>query len=96
MKRELDGSLTQLPPCYGVTLKPGELVVSYSAGGGGYGSPLERDPAQVLHDLREGWISTERAGSVYGLATTGSLAEGTLAVDEAATRSLRASMRQAH
>ncbi|WP_159715961.1 hydantoinase B/oxoprolinase family protein [Geminicoccus flavidas] len=95
MKRELDGSLTNLPPCYGVTLKPGELVVSYSAGGGGYGSPLERDPARVLHDLMEGWISEERARSVYGLVTTGSLADGTLAVDEAATRSLRVSLRQA-
>jgi N-methylhydantoinase B len=96
MKRERDDSLTTLPPCYGVTLAPGEFVVSYSAGGGGYGSPLERDPARVLHDLAEGWISAERARSVYGLVTTGSLAEGTLAIDLAATQSLRASLRQAH
>jgi N-methylhydantoinase B len=67
LKRELDGSLTELPACYGVRLEPGERVVSYSSGGGGYGSPLEREPARVLHDLREGWISKERAEEVYGI-----------------------------
>jgi N-methylhydantoinase B len=54
LKRELDGSETVLPGCYGVTLKPGERVIFYSSGGGGYGSPLDRDPGRVPHDLREG------------------------------------------
>ena len=66
-KRELDGSLTQLPACHGVTLRPGERVLSYSAGGGGYGPPWERDPARVKHDLDEGWITRERAAKVYGV-----------------------------
>ena len=30
-------------------------------GGGGYGDPLERDPDLVTEDLREGYISAERA-----------------------------------
>ena len=34
-----DGALTDLPDCHGVTLEPGERIVSYSAGGGGYGPP---------------------------------------------------------
>jgi N-methylhydantoinase B len=91
MKRELDDSLTVLPPCYGVTLQPGERVVSYSAGGGGYGSPLQRDLARVLHDLREGWISVERAEKIYGVVVT-----GTQELDLAATEALRAAMRAAH
>jgi N-methylhydantoinase B len=66
-KRELDGSLTDLPGCHGVTLEPGERIVSYSAGGGGYGPPWERDPASVKHDVDEGWITRERAAEVYGL-----------------------------
>jgi N-methylhydantoinase B len=67
-KRARDGSLTRLPACGGVEMAPGETVVSISTGGGGYGSPLERDPARVKHDLDEGWISRERAERVYGLA----------------------------
>jgi N-methylhydantoinase B len=96
MKRERDGSLTLLPACYGVTLEPGERVVSHSAGGGGYGSPLERDPARVLHDLREGWISAERAGEVYGVVTVGTAADDTLAVDAVATKARRSWMREGH
>ena len=44
-----------------VELQPGERIVSVSAGGGGYGDPLERAPERVLHDVREGWVSPERA-----------------------------------
>ena len=89
-KRGRDGS-----PCYGVALEPGEFVVSHSAGGGGYGPPFERDPGRVLHDLREGWITAVRARSVYGVVTTGDAADDTLAVDAAATQSLRSQMRAA-
>jgi N-methylhydantoinase B/oxoprolinase/acetone carboxylase alpha subunit len=87
LKRELDGSLTQLPACHGVTLRPGERVLSYSAGGGGYGPPWERDPARVKHDLDEGWITRERAAKVYGVVL-----DDAEAVDEAATRAKRAAL----
>ncbi len=96
MKREHDGSLTDLPACYGVTLRPGERVVSYSAGGGGYGPPVERDTARVLHDIAEGWISTGRAAEIYGVVTSGSIADDTLAVDPVATAARRASLREGH
>jgi N-methylhydantoinase B len=86
-KRELKGELTQLPACYGLTLKPGEMVVSHSSSGGGYGSPLERTASRVLHDVREGWVSPDRARDVYGVIFSG---EGeALVVDEAATERLR-------
>ncbi|EWY39567.1 hydantoinase [Skermanella stibiiresistens SB22] len=92
-KREKDGGLTILPACYGATLEEDEWIVSYSSGGGGYGSPLEREPERVLHDLREGWITAGRARDVYGLVTTGSAEDDSLAVDWAATETLRTTAR---
>lgn len=91
LKREQDGSLTVLPACHGVTLVPGEQVVSRSAGGGGYGAPTEREPERVLDDVLEGWISKERARSVYGVAIE---AQGaSMTIDRAATAALRAGQR---
>jgi N-methylhydantoinase B len=90
MRRDRDDVITDLPACHGAELKGGETIISHSSGGGGYGSPLERDPARVLHDLREGWISAQRASDIYGLVTTGSAVDDSLAVDQAATLARRA------
>lgn len=46
----------------------------------------------MLHDVSEGWITAERAKSVYGVLTTGDADTDTLAVDEPATQALRAKM----
>ena len=35
--------------------------------GGGYGDPLDRDPARVLEDVRGGVVSVASAGSMYGV-----------------------------
>ncbi len=94
-KRERDGSLTTLPACYGVTLEPGEFVVSHSAGGGGYGRPTLRDPERVMADLRERWITADRARATYGVVATGEAATDSLLLDEAATRKLRDTMMSA-
>ena len=37
------------------------------AGGGGYGDPLQRDPALVLGDLMEEKITVTRAREAYGV-----------------------------
>jgi N-methylhydantoinase B len=75
--KRADGTLVPVPGCAEVVVAPGEAMVSISCGGGGYGSPLERDPSLVLDDVREGWITRTRAGSIYGviLADDGALAE---------------------
>jgi N-methylhydantoinase B len=86
-KREQDGSLTRLPNCFGVKLEPGEFVVSHSAGGGGYGSPLDRSVDRVLDDVREGYVGIERAREVYGVAIAGEADQ--LSVDAEATATLR-------
>ncbi|MEZ5905459.1 MAG: hydantoinase B/oxoprolinase family protein [Geminicoccaceae bacterium] len=92
-RRNRDGSLTELPACHGLTLAPGERVVSHSAAGGGYGSPLDRDPELVLRDVAEGWVSAERASTVYGVVLTGEASADRLAIDLAATDQRRADLR---
>jgi N-methylhydantoinase B len=69
---------------------PGEAIVSLSAGGGGYGVPLARDPGLVLEDVIEGWISATRAREAYGVVLSGN-AElwETVTVDEGATEAER-------
>ena len=36
-----------------------------TGGGGGYGAPAERDPAAVLADVRDGYISEAHARAHY-------------------------------
>jgi N-methylhydantoinase B len=57
-----------LPPKIS-TLVPADTVVTAELpGGGGYGSPAARDPARVLEDVREGYVSLEQARAAYGVA----------------------------
>ncbi|MGH9014216.1 MAG: hydantoinase B/oxoprolinase family protein [Acidimicrobiia bacterium] len=75
--------------CQGVLLDTGESLVYEFGGGGGWGDPLERDPAAVLEDVWDEMVSIEGARRDYGVVVTGSLEGMDLAVDEAATTSLR-------
>ena len=58
------------------------------AGAGGWGDPLERDPAMVLHDVRNEFVSERAAREDYGVVLAGAV------VDAAATAALRARLRQ--
>ncbi len=60
-----DGGREQLEGCAQVTLNDGELILSISCGGGGYGPPQEREPGAVAGDVAEGWITAERAERIY-------------------------------
>jgi N-methylhydantoinase B len=71
-------------------LKPGDAYRLRSGGGGGYGSPLERDLASVRNDVQQGYVSLAAAREHYGIVIDAQ----TFEVDEAATQQLRASMRQ--
>ena len=62
-------------------------------GGGGWGSPLDRDPQAVLDDVLDEYVSMEGAERDYGVVLTGSLEDLTLAVDEEATATVRAQRR---
>jgi N-methylhydantoinase B len=54
----------------GVAIRAGDIVVMQSAGGGGYGEPLAREPDRVRDDVRAGYVSPERARLGYGVLLT--------------------------
>jgi len=54
----------------GVAIGAGDIVVMQSAGGGGYGDPLAREPDRVRDDVRAGYVSPERARLGYGVLLT--------------------------
>jgi N-methylhydantoinase B len=67
-------------------LRAGGAATFHTAGGGGWGDPLARDPALVAADVRDGYVSAEAARAEYGVVVDP--ASG--AVDAAATAALRA------
>ena len=64
-------------------------------GGGGFESPLLRDPEAVREDVLDEYVSVEAARERYGVVLTGSVEDGDLAVDAdtAHARALRAEAR---
>jgi N-methylhydantoinase B len=74
--------------------EPGERYAYRYGGGGGWGDPLEREPQKVLEDVLDEYVSEEGARRDYGVVLTGSPKDLDLAVDEPATRTLRAEMRR--
>ncbi|MGD9113817.1 MAG: hydantoinase B/oxoprolinase family protein [Desulfobacterales bacterium] len=53
----------------GLTLcRNGDIIQFHSAGGGGYGDPLEREPDAVVADVFNGYVSIDRALEDYGVA----------------------------
>jgi N-methylhydantoinase B len=71
----------------GFPLELGDVLLMESSGGGGFGDPLERDPARVAADVGEGYVTSAAAEAIYGVV----LREG--APDAAATAARRASLR---
>jgi len=68
----------------GFRLVKDDMLVLQSAGGGGYGDPLERPVERVVGDLRDGYISPAACRERYGVVVRDGLE-----VDSAATASLR-------
>ena len=72
-----------------IQVRPGDLLIFDTWGGGGWGDPLARDPALVATDVKRGLVTVEGAKR-YGVVLT---AGG--AVDTVATEALRDSLRKA-
>ena len=66
---------------------PGDIIHIHSPGGGGRGSPLEREPERVLLDVERGYVSSNAAEALYGVV----IRDG--AVEIVATRARRAALR---
>jgi N-methylhydantoinase B len=77
---------------------PESRVIIRSAGGGGWGDPLEREPLRVIDDIRDGFVSIEAAKSEYGVVAKviGKGGLDAIQLDADATRRLRQEMRTAH
>ncbi|MFE1801485.1 hydantoinase B/oxoprolinase family protein [Streptomyces sp. NPDC059517] len=71
-----------------VSIRDGDVLVQWIAGGGGYGDPLLRDPRLVAADVRDGYVTEETARRTYGVVVT----DGT--ADETATTRARAALRE--
>ncbi|MBV8169701.1 MAG: hydantoinase B/oxoprolinase family protein, partial [Alphaproteobacteria bacterium] len=69
-----------------VTVQPGDVIRITSAGGGGRGDPLDREPERVLTDVQRGFVSAAKAREEYGVV----IVDG--AIDAAATKALRGDM----
>ena len=68
-----DGEAIDFPTPGKVTghpIRAGDVVVMESAGGGGFGDPLARDPERVRRDVVGGYVSAERAREGYGVVLT--------------------------
>jgi N-methylhydantoinase B len=68
-----------------IRIEAGDAITVMTPGGGGYGDPLERDPALVARDVRRGYYTIEQARERFGVA----LDPATLEIDPAATSRLR-------
>jgi N-methylhydantoinase B len=84
-----DGTEEELPSkVENVPVASGDKLVFSTAGGGGLGDPLERDPEQVATEVRRGLVSEAAAVEEYGVILT----DG--AVDDTATEQQRADMHE--
>jgi N-methylhydantoinase B len=69
---------------YRTPVRIDDRIVASSAGGAGFGLAVERDPAAVLEDVLDGYVTIEAAEALYRVT----IADG--AIDEARTAALRA------
>jgi N-methylhydantoinase B len=90
---DADGSETATEPVGDSLLAAGQWIRGIESGGGGYGDPLDREPAAVLKDVLEHWVSPEAARDVYGVVLVEDGPAGGFTVDEPASTERRAALR---
>ena len=95
----LDGQERGQPKAL-LTLRPDQRVQLNLPGGGGFGDPLDRDPAMVLADVVEGYVSVAGAERDYGVVIRYTGAAERMVrlpedyqIDEDATEALRSERR---
>lgn len=64
---KVDGKVIKLRSKQTIRVEKGDVFIIKTAGGGGYGAPLEREPGLVLADLKEGYITLDQAYKEYGV-----------------------------
>lgn len=61
-----DGSSEKYAFASGITVNTDDVIRIHTGAGGGVGDPKQRDRAEIAEDIRNGFISPERAREVYG------------------------------
>jgi N-methylhydantoinase B len=61
-----DGSVEQHAVVNGLQLQADDVIRVITGNGGGYGDPAERPAEDVERDVRDGYVSPERAAEIYG------------------------------
>lgn len=63
-----DGEQTEMGTVFSnYSISEGDAFVRPSSGGGGFGDPTERDPEEVVEDVKDDYVSVERAERDYGV-----------------------------
>ena len=62
-----DGEKTRYAACTAIPLGINDVIKVHTATGGGYGPPASRSREQVLEDIKNEYITKERAAEVYGV-----------------------------
>jgi N-methylhydantoinase B len=84
-----DGKNTLLPSKLTMNIHKGDVFRHVLAGAGGWGDPLERSSADVLRDVRNEFLSPQKAEADYGVV----IDTKTWRVDEATTKKRRDAIR---
>jgi N-methylhydantoinase B len=84
------GENRPLPSKVTMQIKRGDVFCHIHPGGGGWGDPLERDPAAVLKDVRNEFVSAAKAETDYGVVIN----TKSWTVDVTATERRRADIRR--
>ena len=85
-----DGSEQPLPSKIdNIKVRAGDRIIFRTAGGGGWGDPLERDPARVRNDVARKLMSRAAARDDYGVVLSGPHHD----LDARATKDLRDSLK---
>lgn len=62
-----DGRVETYSMVTGLKVAKGELIRLVSGTGGGYGDPKRREPARLMDDIRNGYVTREQARRDYGV-----------------------------
>jgi len=85
-----DGTRQDLPAKFdGLGVMPGDRILYVTAGGGGWGDPMDRSSEAVRLDVLRGFVSEQKARESYGVV----LAKDATVVDGEATETLRRTLR---
>jgi N-methylhydantoinase B len=61
-----DGAVIRLNTKTKMELRRGDVLTIYTAGGGGYGPPSEREGKRIAEDIRNGYVSSGASLAAYG------------------------------